>query len=43
MVTGREKVCKGAVRKMRTQGETSTKQKPAEEKDTQKKGTKKSD
>ena len=43
VVTGREKVGKGAIWKMRTQGEIAIKPKLAEEKDTQKRGTKKAD
>ena len=36
VVTGREKVGEGAIRKMGTQGEIATKPKPMEEKDAQK-------
>ena len=44
VVTGRENVGEGAIKKMGTQGEIATKPKPVEEKNTQKKrGTKKND
>ena len=37
MVTEREKIVEGAVRMVRTQGESATKPKPVEEKDTENK------
>ena len=40
VVTVREKVGEGAIRKIEAQGEIATKAKPAEEKDTQKKRNK---